>query len=53
MKTLRFADEQAMLARNQKGLQKMTDQQSKISTASIMKINIKKDGGYAEEIEQV
>ena len=41
-KALRFADDQAMLAGSQKGLQKMMDRLNKISKEYDMKINIKK-----------
>ena len=41
-KALRFADDQAMLAGSQNGLQKMMDQLNKISKEYDMKINIKK-----------
>ena len=42
IKALRFADDQAMLARNQKGLQAMMDRLNTTSTEYGMKINIKK-----------
>src|SRR6218665_2501648 len=42
MNALRFADDQAMIAASQKGLQKMMDRQNKISEEYDMKINIKK-----------
>ena len=42
MKALRFADDQAMLASTQEGLQKMMNRLNKISMEYDMKINIKK-----------
>ena len=42
IKALRFADDQAMLARNQKGLQEMMDRLNTTSTEYGMKINIKR-----------
>ena len=41
-KALRFADDQAMLAGSQKGLQKMMDRLNKISKEYDMKINIQR-----------
>ena len=42
IKTLRFADDQAMLARSQEGLQEMMDRLNETSTEYGMRINIKK-----------
>ena len=39
---MRFADDQAMMARSQKGLQTMMDRLNTISTEYGMKINIKR-----------
>jgi len=49
IKALRFADDQAMLARNQKGLQEMMDRLNTTSTEYGMKINIKKDKGIEDK----